>query len=59
MSRYPFTVYLANSTDALTFTKEDQFEFHAGGVLQVVSASDEEARYFPPTIWTEVRQDYS
>lgn len=54
---YPFTVHLANATDALTFTKHDEFEFLAGGVLRVVSGS--EGRYFPPTVWTEVRQDYS
>lgn len=54
---YPFTVYLANSADPLTFTKEDQFRFLDGGVLRVDSG--EEGRYFPPTVWTEVRHDYS
>ncbi|MFD8104348.1 hypothetical protein ACFV24_32925 [Nocardia fluminea] len=54
---YPFTVYLAKSADALTFTKEDRFEFLDGGVLRV--DTNEEARYFPPTVWTEVRHDYS
>lgn len=57
MSDYPFTVHLANATDALTFTKHDEFEFLAGGVLRVLSGT--EGRYFPPTVWTEVRQDYS